>query len=53
MYTNPLLYSRKRLDPVHIQADFLKPYLVKEALAAKKEIETLFISYKLDERILQ
>lgn len=38
---------------MHIQADFLKPYLAKEAQAAKKERETLFISYRLDERILQ
>lgn len=53
MYTNPLLYSRKKLDPVHIQADFLKPYLAKEPQAAKKEKETLFISYRLDDRILQ
>lgn len=53
MYTNPLLYSRKKLDPVHIQADFLKPYLATEAQAAIIERETPFISYRLDERILQ
>lgn len=34
-------------------ADFLKPYLAKEALAAKNERETLFISYKLDKKIVQ
>lgn len=49
----PLLYSRKRLDPMHIRADFLQPYWAKEALAAKKDRETVFISYKLEERILQ
>lgn len=36
-----------------MRADFLKPYLAKEAVAAKKQRETLLISCKLDERIVQ
>lgn len=38
---------------MHIQADFLKPYLATEAQAAIIERETPFISYRLDEGILQ
>lgn len=33
----PCYTKRNRLDLVHIQADFLKPYLAREALAAKKK----------------